>query len=115
MLELTRGNINLEASSVTDCRTLMHPIVPDVHIIIPDEIWEKATNFLEGGCKKRLLNGVDDGHPGDGPKIDLKIKDAMSPRQCSSLLYWRLQSAGSIRLRIQTALYDAAASLHGPP
>ena len=53
-----------------------------------DEIWEKATKALEGALiRKEWPHGVDEGGGAFyGPKIDLKIKDAIGRQwQCSTV------------------------------
>ena len=53
-----------------------------------DEIWEKATNALEGALKRKQWDyGIDEGGGAFyGPKIDLKIKDAIGRQwQCSTV------------------------------
>ncbi len=53
-----------------------------------DEIWEKATAALEGALQRKGWQyGVDEGGGAFyGPKIDLKIKDAIGRTwQCSTI------------------------------
>ena len=57
----------------------MHAVCVHAHALPMDEIWEQATAALEGALKRKGWKyEVDEGGGAFyGPKIDLKIKDAI--------------------------------------